>query len=1805
MVHFSSKALCVCFYASAISISSSSLVFAKNDEVEENRDHLARRLTPGAFPRPIGINKNKDGIETTFLRSLVEDVNITHHDDSIGADRFHLATNFTGSYPKAGENENANLVDISLGRRVALSKNGSTAAVAGKLFDKGNEKFQWIVKVFKKDSVTKEWDTSATTEVIEDSTKSSIYETDANVEIALSNNGDLLYVTNTKAKRPNDTEQKNGILQVYPTFDAFGTGEVTQFHDFDFEVTEDTSTAVGYYFDALQVDATDTATVVGVPYKGEVYVITGILTVNNSVKVKIDFGPVGSNSLLGRSVAISKNGLTIAASAPGENKIYIARKDGDTWSTEVILGSDVVGNEADTDLGSSLAINKDGSIIAIGSKNHDINGGIDRGSVTVMRNNDGSGWTKLDRTLTGERGEGDYSQGFYYVGDQYGTSLALSDMESDNGSGNLNKIRIVIGAPKNDPDGFDSAAYYNGHVEVYEIDLNAENPKFEQVAYDIDGGKSGQKSGTSVAIDSDGNSILIGSPGYGMSSAKGYPEGFAQMYEKTEYSDVPSLIPSTEPSVSMEPSSSPSVTTHPSTEPSITMEPSSSPSVTTHPSTEPSITMEPSSSPSITTHPSTEPSVSMVPSSSPSVTTSPSIVPSSSIMPSILPSSETDKEFRIVSRFGKFGDDTRDWCLTASDKVFKDVAKLNVRPCRSNVERTNDLQLWKFTSNSQLKLAGPKDSTGFCVKQIFRQLTLDGCDTNENMIVFDFKENPNNSTLVSITKMKGEKMWEVGFDPESRFERLRLYRDGSRNEVLDKWQVLYKHAHDWEGIAPSSIPSNIPSDIPSNVPSDQPSKLPSIQPSDQPSDVPSNIPSEIPTEVPPISVPAKLQLSTAFTHACTLYSSEVQCFGSNNYGQLGTDPSLAASSSPVTLTIPDTTATPVKVVTGYQFTCVRADNGRVYCLGENTSGQLGDQTNQHRSSPVAVHQATSTTTYLEQVKDIVAQNSIACAIYGTEDKVYCWGDNSMIQMLGLNGQAGVKMMAVSAMSACVVLNNDLESVHCKGDPSSPWYEKTFEMSQPIKKLTAGVEHVCALLDNDTATCFGDNSFGQLGIGFAATGYESPTPLVSYVNDNDETVPYAIKDINAGFLSTCLVLTDGTPMCFGLNENRQLGIATGEGAELYPHGLDVTFPDGTLPVSVHVGELNGYAVMSDNSVYSWGLNQEFGLGIGSNDYSLVIGFTARPAGKVLPNSSCVPCSVDADCDGNLICGTTSACDEENSTGKYCTDPFFDPASPMTSYFSANCGPRGADAEEESGHCPNGYREVLSKPNDEVIEGCTYNSWNVYKCNAPLIAPPTPAPTPAPTPPPHISPLQLSTAFTHACTLYSSEVQCFGSNNYGQLGTDPSLAASSSPVTLTIPDTTAAPLKVVTGYQFTCVLADNGRVYCVGENSSGQLGDQTNQHRSSPVAVHQPTSTTTYLEDVQDIVADSGITCAIYGTDDKVYCWGDESLIQMLGLNGQAGVKMMTVSAMSGSACVVLNNDLKSVQCKSYPSSPWYEKTFEMSQPIKKLTSGNAHVCALLDNDTATCFGDNMFGQLGIGFAATTGFESLPSLLSYVNDNDETVPYAIKNINAGFDSTCLVLTDGTPMCFGLNEAFRLGIATGGPKEYPHGLDVTFPDGTLPVSVHVGQMNGYAVMSDNSVYSWGLNQEFGLGIGSNDYSLVIGFTARPAGKVLPNSSCVPCSVDADCDGNLICSGYSSDCNMNLYGAAYCSEPLFFSHHPMTSYFSVNCGPRGADAEADLSQCSDGYREVLSKPLENYLAPEDFEGCLYYSWTVYKCND
>ncbi len=180
--------------------------------------------------------------------------------------------------------------------------------------------------------------------------------------------------------------------------------------------------------------------------------------------------------------------------------------------------------------------------------------------------------------------------------------------------------------------------------------------------------------------------------------------------------------------------------------------------------------------------------------------------------------------------------------------------------------------------------------------------------------------------------------------------------------------------------------------------------------------------------------------------------------------------------------------------------------------------------------------------------------------------------------------------------------------------------------------------------------------------------------------------------------------------------------------------------------------------------------------------------------------------------------------------------------------------------------------------------------------------------------------IAVGYEHSCAILSSGgVRCWGKNNYGQLGNG---TTDDSVYPMQVSGLTSGVVKLSASFANTCALLNTGAAKCWGSNYFGEVGDNTNIIRKTPVDVIWAAS------GVIDIAATNAGTCALFDTG-RVKCWGNNGTGQ-LGNNS-------TVHSMTPVDVVGLEN-------------------------VTSLDMASGRACAVAAGEVK-CWGDNPYGQLG--------------------------------------------------------------------------------------------------------------------------------------------------------------------------------------------------------------------------------------------------
>jgi alpha-tubulin suppressor-like RCC1 family protein len=227
----------------------------------------------------------------------------------------------------------------------------------------------------------------------------------------------------------------------------------------------------------------------------------------------------------------------------------------------------------------------------------------------------------------------------------------------------------------------------------------------------------------------------------------------------------------------------------------------------------------------------------------------------------------------------------------------------------------------------------------------------------------------------------------------------------------------------------------------------------------------------------------------------------------------------------------------------------------------------------------------------------------------------------------------------------------------------------------------------------------------------------------------------------------------------------------------------------------------------------------------------------------------------------------------------------------------------------------------------------------------------------------------------CALLSSGgVACWGWNGYGEVGNG---TFANQPRAVAVTGITTA-TQIVGGDGHACALLANNTVNCWGNNNYGQLGNGTTINSSIPVLV-------TGLTNVIQLSASADHSCALVAIG-NVYCWGHNAYGETGdGLNSSTlSPKLVPnlnsatqISSTSFSNCAVLLS--QSIKCwgrndhGQLGDGTFLDSHIPVSVRIGptniiSITSGDNHSCLLLSNNSVVCWGMNLFGQLGNGLTS---------------------------------------------------------------------------------------------------------------------------------------------------------------------------------------------------------------------------------------------
>ncbi len=840
-----------------------------------------------------------------------------------------------------------------------------------------------------------------------------------------------------------------------------------------------------------------------------------------------------------------------------------------------------------------------------------------------------------------------------------------------------------------------------------------------------------------------------------------------------------------------------------------------------------------------------------------------------------------------------------------------------------------------------------------------------------------------------------------------------------------------------------------------------------------------------------------VDIAAAQDHTCGLnVSGTVWCWGKGNLGVLGNN-STAGSTSPVQVS---NITNFVKIDSGYdgQVTCGLTTGNLIYCWGNDSFGQLGDDETMGSYSDVPVPVANIT-----DFVDVGTGATHACGLRKNGD-VWCWGNNGGGQ-LG-DGNTGV-------------------------DSGVP-----VKVDTDVKFRKLNIEHFysCGISVNNEIWCWGSDNAGNLGNG-GSVG-DSNTPVLT--NDTDQNFIDA-----EGY---CSLKADGKAYCWGygayqgdgttsdkqsptevINVSTFISVSGGGLADAWGLAITPTQGSETAPTSAYdIRQQRNSGDTIDSHALAITRNSataghEAGIGFAIDATSIAGGDTLSAAlsGK---NRGAAGTELDFKIQNG---GGTAAV----------THMFIDPEGGLGTH--ANTAGANNDAILATGPTntrtwnPDYYYGLLLADDDNATDTAGFFGIDETTGNALLlfskdffIGGVAEDGTGLQTIAYFISgsPVDLYAKFAQSNASYAS----FKASVYSSTPADTAMlrfdrygGTSGSPSA--IPSNTELGNIRFTAHDGTATDADG--VLAIGAESVGAVGAGTvpSKLKISADPAGDPTGEDIIVEPDGDVgigvatadsklhvggrgAADNGVklgndsSCG--GTDEGTlrytgaaveYCDGGGWQPFAAGGGGGGGGggseplcehdhNFIQIEVGQQFTCGLYDNGRVACWGRSYqgylgdgttgdsyvPKPQIIPKTYV--EGAKYLAAGPRTACAILSDGSMKCWGINSKGELGQG--AATAYNPIPapvvSLEKFVN------------LDGGYGHTCAVTNKGRVACWGESGNGRLG-------NNESSIDLSVPTYAYNVSnavkVTTGDRHTCAVLKDGTVKCWGQNANGELGIGS----------------------------------------------------------------------------------------------------------------------------
>lgn len=728
-------------------------------------------------------------------------------------------------------------------------------------------------------------------------------------------------------------------------------------------------------------------------------------------------------------------------------------------------------------------------------------------------------------------------------------------------------------------------------------------------------------------------------------------------------------------------------------------------------------------------------------------------------------------------------------------------------------------------------------------------------------------------------------------------------------------------------------------------------------------------------------------------------------------------------------------------------------------LAESTTYTVTVKTTARSATGIALPSAvTSTFTTDVRLLAMDAGNGV-CGIR-TDRTLWCSGPNAY-------GQLGTGNTTSSNVPVPVAdTEHDVD-----GLPDTDW-----------ASVSSGRTHTCAIKQDGSLWCWGNNDSGQLGLGYIDTLKVTTPQRVG-------TASWRTVEANSAG-TTCAIRSDRTLWCWGRNDAGSAGISPAGGQTGDPTQID----PGTKWNVVSLANDVGCAIRQDGTLWCWGQNNNGATGIENGGAPVV------PPTKVgtdtdwfaVASNSTATCGLRGAgtlwCWGSNADGMVGVPGAPSGTTAVNVQPAVADWTSVSTMYDTLCATRangsawcwGSGASYEIGDGAGVNRDEPTRVAGD-LSFVDVRGGNAFNCGL--------------------------TTGGHA--------RCWGYGVDGETGTGGMGVLVGRPAQVGKETNWA---RVAAGGSTTCATKTNGSLWCWGENRQGSLGDgSAAAFRPVPVAIGPSTGWAEPTGGGADFV------CA-RRSDGTLWCWGTN-------VTGQLGTAPTSIQQSNVPVAIGAASNWQAMWAgeagafglnangqlfgwgRNASGALGIGNTSMRATPIQVSTTlrigavGLRHACAIDVDGQLFCAGTGALGNGTFNGAALFVQES-------------TLSTGWTDVAASNAASCGI-NGGAISCWGDNGSSELGDGTTDMRASPtpvSGEETPNRDWSL---VRGGRtLHFCAIKTGGDLYCWGANYSGELGLGHTTNTPMPAFVASDFADVAPSMGHT-CGVKTD--GTLWCWGYN----------------------------------------------------------------------------------